>query len=245
MAMKVNMRRGPLAKAFLVLAFLLVLSACAPPQSSSPPESAPEPTLAEATPPVAIPTAMPTPIPAIPEARRLTVEWPPDIKVGDSDIIRMTLDVDTGGNMTVTAQVEGNETRSETVSIPNLYETHNVMVEARMDLAGVQVSPAGEVSEPLLPGEPVSFSWSVKPEEVGTFRGTIWVHLRFFPKDGGPESRRALSAQLVEVRAVNFLGLGGSAARWLGGLGTLLGSFISFDSIIPWVVNRLRKRKGK
>ena len=173
------------------------------------------------------------------------VEWPPDIKVGDSDIIRLTLDVDRGGEASVTAQVAGNETRSEPVSIPNLYDTHNVWVEARMDLAGVLLSPQGEIREPLLPGEPAFFAWSVKPDEVGTFRGTIWLHLVFIPKDGGAESRRALSAQRVEVRAVNFLGLGGSTARWLGGFGTLLGSFISLDSILPWIFKRFRKKRSQ
>ena len=170
----------------------------------------------------------------------MTVEWPPDIRVGDSDVIRLTLEVDAQGNLTPTAQVEGHETSGETVFIPNLYETHNVFVEARLDLAGVAVSPGDAQSEPLLPGESVTFSWSVRPEEVGTYRGTILVHLRFVPIAGGPESRRQLSTQLVEVRGVNFLGLGGTAARLFGGLGTLLGSFIGLDNLIPWVVKRFR-----
>ncbi len=228
---------------FAIAAWMLLFGCAAPgafPEVGAPEEPPPQTSLPENP-----PTAVPTQIPAIPESRWITIEWPPDIKVGDSDIIRLTLDLDRGGDLTVTAQVSGNETRSEPVSIPNLYETHNVLVEARMDLAGVIVSPEGVTSESLLPGEPAFFAWSVKPEEVGNYRGTIWLHLVFIPKEGGVESRRALSAQRIDVRAVNFLGLGGSAARWLGGLGTLVGSFISLDSLVPWVFKRLRRKRSK
>ena len=228
------------------MACLFILASCAP--ASGPTGGAPVPAATEAPSPTQIPsggepTAAPTQSPAIPEARRLTLEWPPDIKVGDSDVLRLTLEVDPEGNLTATAVVEGHETRSEKVLVPNLYETHNVLAEARLDLAGVEVTPSGDISEPMLPGEPVTFFWSVKPEQVGTYRGTIWVHLRFIPKDGGPESRKALSAQQVEVRAVNLLGLSGNAARWMGLLGTLVGSSLSFEKVVSWIVNRVRKKK--
>ena len=180
--------------------------------------------------------------PAIQEARHLSLEWPPTIRVGDSDVIRLTLEVDAQGRLTPTAQIEGHETHGETVFIPNLYDTHNVLAEARMDMAGVQVTPDGDVSEPLLPGQSVTFFWSVRPQDVGTYRGTIWVHLRFIPHDGSPESRRPLTAQLVEIQAVDFLGLGGIAARLVGGLGTLVGSVLGLDNLIPWVWKRLRKK---
>ncbi|MGA7605567.1 MAG: hypothetical protein WCA79_06555, partial [Anaerolineales bacterium] len=55
------------------------------------------------------PTSEPTesPRPAIPESRRLTLEYPPSIRVGDSDVIRLTLELDTLGNVTPTAEVRG------------------------------------------------------------------------------------------------------------------------------------------
>jgi hypothetical protein len=232
---------------------LLIVAACAstggqapPPEGAALPTSAPiELTGA----PVALTSVASTPAPvvtqspAIQEARRITLEWPPTIRVGDSDVIRLTIEVDAQGNLTPTAQIEGHETRGETVLIPNLYDTHNVMAEARLDMAGMQVTPEGEVGEPLLPGQSVTFYWSVRPQEVGAYRGTVWVHLRFIPRAGGEELRSPLTAQLVEVQAVNLLGLGGNTARWLGGLGTLAGSFFSLENLLPWVVGLLRKKK--
>jgi hypothetical protein len=237
-----------------LIALLLGMAACAsgvdrapapPPESGAMPTfAAPEMTGAPSAPTAVESTAEPvaTQPPAIQEARRLTLEWPPIIRVGDSDVIRLTLEVDAQGNLLPTAQIEGHETQGETVFIPDLYDTHNVMAEARLDMAGMQVTPEGEVGEPLLRGQSATFFWSVRPQEVGDYRGTIWVHLRFIPLDGSQESRRPLNAQLVEVQAVNFLGLGGSAARWAGTLGTLVGSFFSLENLLPWVVGKLRKK---
>ncbi len=243
------------AWAAFLIALLLVMAACASAPTGGqapPPAGAVQPTSApiEMTRAPAAPTSVestPAPIatqpPAIQEARRLTLEWPPTIRVGDSDVIRLTLEVDAQGNLTPTAQIEGHETRGETVLIPNLYDTHNVMAEARLDMAGMQVTPEGDVSEPLLPGQSVTFFWSVRPQEVGTYRGMVWVHLRFIPRAGGQELRSPLTAQLVDIQAANLLGLGGTSARWLGSLGTLAGSFISLENVLPWVLGLLRKKK--
>ncbi len=239
--------RSHLSLTSLVILMLgMPLSACA--TTGAPPAMAPEASLPTLS-PTDVASApltqepLPTQAPAILEARRLNLEWPPTIRVGDSDVIRLTLEVDDQGNLTPTAQIEGHETRGETVFIPDLYDTHNVLAEARLDMSGMQVTPEGEVSEPLAPGQSVSFFWSVRPVDVGTYRGTIWMHLRFIPLDGSAESRKPLTAQLVEVRAVNFLGLGGLAARLLGVLGTLVGSVLGLDNIIPWVIKRFRRKK--
>lgn len=188
-------------------------------------------------------TSVPTVQPAILEARRLTLEWPGVIRVGDGDIVRLVLDVDSEGNLTPTAQIAGNEIVGETVFVPNLYDTHNVLAESRLDMAGMQVVPSGDVSEPLRPGQSVIFYWSVRPEEAGTYRGIVWLHLRFIPLGGGVESRRPFSAQLIEIRAANFLGLGGNAARVLGGVGTVVGSVTGLDNVLPWLWKRLKRRK--
>jgi hypothetical protein len=105
--------------------------------------SAPPPN-SEATEPPSL-TALPprgTAQPAIPERRRLTLEFPPRIRAGDSDLVRLTLEVDDLGNLTPTAELGGNVIEGEVVEIPNLYESHHVIAEARFDMAGMEVRPA-------------------------------------------------------------------------------------------------------
>jgi hypothetical protein len=189
----------------------------------------------------AVPIVLP---PAPPEARRLVLEWPRAIRAGESDWIILSLLVDKEGNLTPTAQVVGNQVRGEPVQIPNLYDTHHVFVEARLDLAGVTALPAGEVSESLLPGEPVTFRWSVRPESVGNYRGTLWLHLVFVPLDGSAENRRVLSAQPIEINSVNLLGLGGMPARVLSGVGVVVGSLLGLDNVLKWAAGLLKRLLG-
>lgn len=233
----------------LVLSFILLAgcSAGSGPETGEE-EAAPaeaEPTQAAAIVPEAtfVPTPMPTAVPVLTESRRLNLEWPLKLREGDSGIVKMTLEVDDQGNLTPTAEIEGNVVRGQTVVIQNLYDTHNVVAEARLDMAGIDVSPEGEVSEPLRPGQSATFFWNLHATQVGNLKGTVWLHLRFIPLNGNePESRTMVSAQVIDVEIVNFLGLGGTPARWVGGLGTLVGSIFGLDNVIPWIWGRLRKR---
>jgi hypothetical protein len=183
--------------------------------------------------------------PAIPEKRMLSLEYPAAIRAGDADRVILTLEVDEQGNLTPTAQVGGNIIQGEVIEIPNVYDTHNLMAEARLDMAGMQVQPAETVSETMLPGQKVVFFWSIRPQEVGKYKGTVWFYLRFIPKDGSPDSRQALSAQLIEIDAVTLFGLKAGSARWLGMFGTVVGAVLGFPFIeeaLKWMISRLRKR---
>jgi hypothetical protein len=158
----------------------------------------------------------------------------------------LTLEVDDLGNLTPTAEIGGNEISGEVVEIPNLYESHNVIAEARFDLAGMEVRPTELVSEALSPGNSVTFRWSIRPADVGLYRGTIWLYLRFVDKQSGEESRKTVSAQIVEIEAVNFLGLSGEFARTTGIIGSVVGTIIGFpflEDIIKFLFRRRRVSK--
>ncbi len=220
---------------FLVIWYAFSKSGgAAPPTSSEPTQSI-------------SPTGLPprgTAQPAIPERRRLTVEFPPQIRAGDSDLVRLTLEVDDLGNLTPTAEIGGNVVNGQVVEIPNLYESHHVIAEARFDLAGMDVRPADLVSEALAPGNSVTFRWSIRPADVGVYRGTVWLYLRFVDKQTGEESRKTVSAQLVEIEAVNFLGLSGNWARTTGIIGSVVGTVIGFP-FLEEIVKFLLKRRAR
>ena len=187
-----------------------------------------------------------TALPAIPEQRRITLEYPSQIRSGDSDVVRLTLEVDDLGNITPTAQFEGNVVTGEVVEIPDLYATHNVVAEAKFDIAGLQVSPPDLISQTLSKGQSLNFYWSIRPTDVGIYRGTIWFYLRFVDKVSGEESRKAVSAQVVEIEAVNVLGLPVKLVRTAGGVGSVIGAVIGFpffEDIVKLVFRR-RRRKG-
>lgn len=182
-------------------------------------------------------------LPAVPERRMLTLDFPPFIRAGDSDVIRLTLEVDAQGNLTPTASAAGNVIQGQVVSIPNVYNTHNVLAEARLDMAGMEVRPADTVSQPLLPGQSAIYFWSVRPTDAGKYRGTVWLFLRFVPKDGGAESRQAISAQVIEIESTALFGIQAGAARWLGVAGTFLSSVLGLpflEEALKWLWKRIR-----
>jgi len=191
-------------------------------------------------------TTLPTvaPQPAIQETRRLVLEWPPVIRAGDADTVRLTLEMDENGNLTPTAEIEGHVTSGQTVTIPNLYDTHNVVAEVRLDMAGMQVVPSETASQPLRPGQSVTFYWSVRSAEAGKFRGVVWFYLRFVPLAGGPESERAISAQTIEIEAMSFMGLKAGPARLLGAAGAFLSSVLGvpfLEDVLRWLWKRMKR----
>jgi hypothetical protein len=248
---------------FSLLAGFLVLCGCVavyffstkPSLSgSAPPPAEGEPIQAAGTEsfPSDLPTSIapepvvPSPQPALPERRHLTLEYPPRIRAGDSDVVRLTLEVDELGNITPTAEIGDHVVTGEIVEIPNLYETHHVVAEARFDIAGMEIRPAELMSEPLAQGNTATFYWSIHPREVGQYRGTIWLYLRFVDKQSGEESRKTVSAQIVEIEAVNLLGLSGVLARTTGVIGSILGTIIGFpffEDTIKVLFKRLIKSK--
>ena len=186
-------------------------------------------------------------LPAVPETRRLTLEYPLKIKAGaGSDVIRLTLEVDSLGNITPTANIEGNVVEGEVIQFPNLYDTHNVTAEAQFDIAGLEVKPTGITYQPLKPGEKLDFYWSISAQNVGTYRGTIWLYLNFESRSSGEKSRIPVSAQVVEIEAVDLFGFSVNFVRTSGVVGSVLGIIVGFpffEDIVKAIWGRIFKKK--
>ena len=186
--------------------------------------------------------------PAVPEERLLRLEWPATIRQGEeSGYVELSLAGAENGEIKATLSAAGEGSVEEPVSIPDIYDTHNVMAEARLDMAGLAVAPDGLVSLSLRPGETVNFRWNIYAAEIGRYRGTVWLYLRYLPLDGGAESRDALKALDIEIQVVNFLGIGGPAARLMGVIGVIACGLFGFGDLISgvrWLRKKIiRKRR--
>jgi hypothetical protein len=157
-------------------------------------------------------------------------------------VIRIVLEVDDSGQLTPTAFFDEHELTTQAVEIDNLYATHLITAEARLDMAGLAVQPSGTVSKRLFTGETVDFSWSVSPTSDGSYRGTVWLFLKFVPFEEGEELEKVLFSRPLEIQTVNLFGLGGQPARVLGALGTAVGSLLGLDDIFKWL-RRLRRNR--
>jgi hypothetical protein len=157
-------------------------------------------------------------VPAILEVRRLILEAPVYIQTGNRDFIRLEFMPE--------AVSPGMD---EIQGLQDIYNTHLVAVEARLEMGGLEVEPAGTLTRSLLLGQSARFEWGLTPEQARVYEGTAWLYLRFMPKDGSPGNSWPVSAQRVEIRASTLLGLSGLQARMLGGAGTLLGLALASD----------------
>jgi hypothetical protein len=174
------------------------------------------------------PGELPAGLPAIAEPRTLSLEWPAVIRAGDLATVRLVFDPSV------------QESRPAQVS-PVAY---SVLAEARLELPGVPHSPVGVVSQALLPGWPVTFVWDLRPMLAGQAQGTVWLHLRFIPLAGGRELRQVLTAQRLDIRVIDFIGVSGPWARALGSAGAVIGAVLCLDGAVLWLWRRLEGKKG-
>ncbi len=197
------------------------------------------------TPPPVQPSSVPQPA-SLQEKRLLAIEWPSSIRVGDSDIIRLTLQVDAQGQITPSVEVSGHQLLGKEISVPNLYDTDNIIAEARLDMAGLQISPDGAVRQTMLPGQTLVFYWSVSPSQAGSYRGTLWVYLDLVPKAGGNTDQRTLIADRIDIQSNTVFGLSATTARWFGAGGAVFSSILGFpflEKILEKLWKRLHKEK--
>jgi hypothetical protein len=169
------------------------------------------------------------------EKDALTLLLPPKIRVGEPGVVRLTLKVDALKDLLSAA----GETETS-----NFYETHNVIVEARFDLPGVFVQPSELISAPVSQGQTAVFYWTLRPADAGKFRGTIWLYLRVVDKSTGEERRETVSAQIVEIESVKFLGFVVNRVRLMGLVGAVAGLFLSLPFFERLAGQLYRKRRN-
>jgi hypothetical protein len=227
---------------FLVVGVILLAGSCAlstlfpaNPKITLTPAAALQPT---------IPPSGKPPKAILYENRQLAVEWPSILRVGDGALLRLSLTVDNEGKITPTVIIQDNQITGEPVQIPNLYDTHHILAEARLDIAGLQVAPQGSVQEPMLPGQPLTFYWSLNAPSPGNYRGTLWLFLELIPKNGGQIERLPLLARQIDLEARSFLGLPVNVARWAGFVGAVAGVVLGFP-FIQTLIMRLWKKTSR
>lgn len=186
-------------------------------------------------------TAAPTPDLSIEgkpdESGRLVIEWPSVLRVGDSGAIRLALDINPPG-----ARIPAPNGDDQPVA--GLYATHNLVAEARLEIAGLDVLPQGSISEPLQLGKGAEFYWRVDPYRPGSYHGTLWLYINFIPKPGNEAGRVTLLARAIEIQAKDMLGFSVKTVR-LAGLAGMMVSILLVVGCIGRELLQVRRRREK
>jgi hypothetical protein len=210
----------------------LIQTATTYPTPYSTPARFPSPTEGQRTP---IPTAV-----ELREERMLEVEWPPRIRLGDSDTLRLSL-LPSQEGYTVTTEFEEHVTQTGAVTVARL-AGYSLWASARLDAVGFLLSPIGEQIRELPADSPVTWRWTLTPRIAGRQRISLVLLLRWIPLDeqAEPARERELYSRSLTVDVTSFLGLTARQAAVAGFAGFGIGGAFS----IPLAVFLLRP-KGK
>ncbi|MFZ2096187.1 MAG: hypothetical protein WAV05_06060 [Anaerolineales bacterium] len=169
--------------------------------------------------------------PAVLETRQVRLEWPDSLRIGDDGEIRLSFEPAPG---VATSP-------SLTAGLRDVYDSYNLMAEARFEVAGIRTDPTNPVRESMPAGQTVNYHWKISLVQEGVFTGTIWLSLRFLPLDESSPSQEPIFVQRVDIQAASLLGISGPLARLLGGLGIVLSVLVSFD-VMMGVLGKLVKQ---
>lgn len=172
------------------------------------------------------------------ETRKLILTWPESVRSGEVVQAEAAfLPIESG---------DANGLNSGASAMwADVFETYHVLVEGRLELPGLVFSPDGQISQALQANEPVKFIWNLRAEQATVYKGTLWVYLRFISKATGQELKQVLTAQLLDFKCVDFLGLDYLSTRLIGSLGLAIGLVLSFDRIFLRVWTNLFRNRHR
>jgi len=191
----------------------------------------PQPTAELASPTPAATLPLPTSTPFI-EPRVVEVEWPQNLHLGDSDVVRMAI-IPTKGGYSITTEFPDHQTITQDVPVirPEGYELFGV---ARLDGVGFKIAPSGEQVRSLPLEESVVWHWSLTPEQPGRQRITVTLLLRWVPPSGSEGIVREAVAYSkgLEIKVRSFFGLTRRQAMTTGLFGAIFGGGLSLYALI-------------
>jgi hypothetical protein len=266
------MRRNHVPLAVLVLAFVIVLivAACggaatqAPPATEAPAATffpateAPAATgalssetqvpVTTATVSVQLPTNTPASIPTLTieptrvEPRLIELEWPPTMRLGESDLIRISLAIVQGG-VVVTAEFDNHLVATQAVVVPRPtgYDLEGI---GQLNGVGFEIEPTGEQIFSLPEDQRVTWRWTITPRAVGQQRLSLNLRLRWTPSFGntqGTVRETTLFDRGLNVNVNAFFGLTSGQATALGFIGLMVGGGLSLPLAATFVIRPRRK----
>ena len=96
----------------------------------------------------------------------------------------------------------------------NEIESPGLMVETRIDLAGIKIDPGGIVSQPLTSRDGLSFNWGLEANKAGIYKGTLWIFL-VNTEEG---TSWPILARSVDIRSNEVLPITPAILRWVLGM---------------------------
>lgn len=183
------------------------------------------------TSPAPSPTLPPGPTP-VQEQRMIELEWPVALRLGESDLVRLSV-VPYQGGYQVKAEFPEHGVEGEPVVVTRL-AGYTLSGVAQLNGVGFEISPSAEIEHPLPLDEIVTWRWTLSPRTAGQQRLSISLVLRWTPEPGNPAPVRqqlAFSHGLT-VQVQSVFGLSQSQALSFGFIGLVLGAGLGAGALV-------------
>ena len=189
----------------------------------------------------------PTPEP-IAETRIVKVDLPTQMRLGGSSQVLLTFNAE-NGQPTVTVTTAAGETQvaatmtsepgqsiysSNPLVIPDVFEDFRIYAVARLYAAGFDYSPPEDMQQEVILGRPLTWRWSIKPQDAEPQELIINLRLHYEPKTEGKfRADEVLWSDSfhVDVTKNLFASLFGAQASVFAGFSLITGSLVSLFSI--------------
>jgi hypothetical protein len=160
------------------------------------------------------------------------LEWPAGLRLGESDLVRLSL-VPYAGGYVVKAEFPEHDVQSQPVKVTQV-AGFTLTGAARLDGVGFEIAPAGEQEQALPPDETVTWRWTLQGRAPGQQRLSIQLVLRWTPEAGNMAApRQALAfSRGLDVQVSSFLGLSQSQALGTGFVSLLAGLGLSLGAVV-------------
>jgi hypothetical protein len=200
---------------FCGLILVILLAGCAPAMTATAPVPTSTPVTAPGTPAQTVSPPQPT-TPPVPESRQVELEYPAQMQLGESDVIRLTLAPSKAGYI-VQAEFPDHQAAQQEV-LTQRPAGFELVAVARLDGIAFDLSPQGEQARSLPAGETISWSWSLIARQPGRQRLALTLLFRWLAISGSTETKReaVIFSRGLEVQVSSILGLAPAQAERIG-----------------------------
>jgi hypothetical protein len=186
-------------------------------------------------------SSVPPSVPLVMDNQQVLLEFPSQIRYGDTEIVQLMIKPIDQAESDGFENIDGLLFETWGTYPGDLYEKFFAIAEARLDLVGMDVKPSDLISEPLHSGGSATFFWSIKPVRAGSYQGTAWLYIRILDPSTGLETRKVVTAQIMEIKVVDFQGLSTTWVQVLASINLAVSVFLLFP-FIDKVKNPYRTR---
>ncbi len=119
------------------------------------------------------------------EQRVVELEWPQEFRNGESRTVKVTLKALGGGGFQVSAaEIQSNTVLATPIVMTDYYNTHIAQVTGRVIAPEFEIESANSTDTfQMERGQEVTWRWTLKPKDTGTFVITFGIEVLWQPRD--------------------------------------------------------------